>query len=51
MSGPQAYETRQSSCSVRENNTGRRCERVLMRMLENEGEEDGEKCAIRCFIN
>lgn len=37
--GPQSYETRRSRCSVRVSNTGRQCERVLMRMLENEGEE------------
>jgi len=51
MSGPQTKETQRSRCSVRESNTGRRRERVLMRMHENGGEEDGEKCAIRCFIN
>lgn len=49
--GRQAYETRGSRCSVKESNTGRQCERVLMKMFGSEGEEDGEKCAIKCFIN
>jgi hypothetical protein len=36
---------------VRESNTGRQFEIVLMRMLGNEEEKVGEKCAIKCFIN